>query len=662
MANINPHQSEYQLKYRPDIDGLRALAVLAVIGFHMAPNTIKGGFIGVDIFFVISGYLITGIILKSLHSNEFSLVDFYSRRVRRIFPALLLVLFSVYMFGWIVLLAQEFTQLSKHIVSGSMFVSNLVLWNESGYFDNFVDRKILLNLWSLGVEEQFYLFWPLILLLGFKLKTSIWKIIAFILIASFGLNIWVTGISPSAAFYSPFTRFWELLVGAGIGYIEYNQLRTLKIRSLVIANIFSITGSLLILLGLIFIDKQKAFPGWWAMLPTVGAGLIIFAGNSSFINKHILGAHISTSIGLISYPLYLWHWPLLVFGNIINVETPSYSIRFGLIALTFILSLATYWFIEKPIRQSLNQRKITISLVCLSVLMMLVSTVTFFNDGFVYREKNFSKISSAIDASLFPGNLVELKLNGRSYGNGYQNSKNEATTLFVGDSNIAHYYPRVNELLTKNSEEANSVIFLVQHGCLPIPNVFSDTHQCAVLESLDILKANQNIKTVVIGSRWFGQMNGGYYYLQGGKRYPIEKDSYGYKLALNSLKSFINDLKNQGKEVYLLLSSPIGNEFDPRLMTNRSLKDFPNVISVNAAAVSLEYLMDKYGFIRNDLKNMANALGIKSIDPIEYLCTDSICPVISSNGDPINSDPNHLNPFFVRANAKFIDQTVMPTK
>jgi len=660
MANINLHQAGHQIKYRPDIDGLRAIAVLAVIGFHMAPNTIRGGFIGVDIFFVISGFLITGIVLQGLDSKQFSLLEFYSRRVRRIFPALLIVMFSVYMFGWIVLLAQEFTQLSKHIISGSIFISNLVLWSESGYFDNFVDRKLLLNLWSLGVEEQFYLFWPLIILLGFKLKFSIWKIIAFILVISLGWNIWETNINPSAAFYSPFTRFWELLVGASIGYIDYNKNHIVRIYSPAIANTFSISGFLLILLGLFFIDKQKAFPGWWATLPTIGAGLIILAGNSSFLNKHILAARISISIGLISYPLYLWHWPLLVFGNIINGNTPSFPTRLGLIFLTFFLSFGTYWFIEKPIKQSLNPGKITISLIFFGVIMMLISTITFFNDGFSYREKNFSKISSAIDASLFPGNLQELRINGKNYGNGYQNSKKESTTLFLGDSNIAHYYPRINELLTQNPEEANSVIFLVQHGCLPIPNVFSDIHRCAVRESLDIIKANQNIKTIVIGSRWFGQMNGGYHYLQDGKRYPINKDSFGYQLALNSLKSFISTLKNQGKEVYLLLSSPIGNEFDPRLMVNRSLNNFPNVISVNTTLVSLKDLMDKYGFIRDDLKNLANTLGIKSIDPIDYLCAENNCPVISSDGDPINSDPNHLNPFFVRANTKFIDQTVMP--
>jgi len=350
-----------EIHYRPDIDGLRAIAVLSVIGFHVAPNTIKGGFIGVDIFFVISGFLITSIILSDLSRSQFSFIDFYSRRVRRIFPALLLVMAAAYIFGWFALLAQELTQLSKHIVSGSLFISNLVLWNESGYFDNFVDRKLFLNLWSLGVEEQFYLFWPLILYAGMRFKVSFLKIIISILLISFSWNIYQTHINASAAFYSPLTRFWELLIGAILGYFSFDKKCTSKVESnksnSLRANLCSLVGFLLITLGIFLIDKQRSFPGWWAMLPTIGAALIIWAGEKTFLNKHILGNRLSVSIGLISYPLYLWHWPLLVYGNIINSSTPSYTIRIGLIALTFCLSIATYFFIEKPIRKSPHPKK-----------------------------------------------------------------------------------------------------------------------------------------------------------------------------------------------------------------------------------------------------------------------------------------------------------------
>lgn len=647
-----------QIQYRADIDGLRAFAVLAVIGFHVSPNTIKGGFIGVDIFFVISGFLITSIILGDLNRNQFNLIDFYSRRIRRIFPALLLVMLSCFAFGWFALLAQEFSQLNKHIFSGSLFISNLVLWNETGYFDNFVDRKLLLNLWSLGVEEQFYLFWPLILSFGFKLKSNIGKLITAILIASFLWNLWVTSTDQSAAFYSPMTRFWELLVGSIAAYLLSSKAQAVKLDSFN-SNIASILGFTLILLSVFLIDKQRAFPGWWATMPTIGAALIILAGENAFINKRLLGARISTSIGIISYPLYLWHWPILVYGNIMNGSTPSYPVRFGLIILTFALSMATYQFIEKPIRDSLNKKRITILLVALNLCMITISTVTYLQDGFVYREKNFTKISSAVDASDFPGNLKELKINGRSYGHGYQNSNIASTTLFIGDSNIAHYYPRINQLLNQKPNEANSVILLVQHGCLPIPNVYSDIHKCNALESMDILKANKNITTVVIGSRWFGQINGGYYYMVDGKKYPIENGSKGYQLALKSLSNFITPIKASGKKVYLLLSSPIGDEFDPRLMAQRSLMNFPNIISVHTNPVNLEDITARYGYIRKDLRDLANELGIQFIDPIDYLCEENSCPTISNEGEPMNSDPNHLNPHFVQKNAAFIDQTIL---
>jgi peptidoglycan/LPS O-acetylase OafA/YrhL len=286
-----------EIHYRPDIDGLRAIAVLSVIAFHVAPNTFKGGFIGVDIFFVISGFLITSIILSDLSRSQFSFIDFYSRRIRRIFPALLLVLAAAYIFGWFALLAQELTQLSKHIVSGSLFISNLVLWNESGYFDNFIDRKLFLNLWSLGVEEQFYLFWPLILYAGMRFKTSFLKIIISILLISFSWNIYQTDINTSAAFYSPLTRFWELLIGAILGYFSFDQKYTAKVESnkssSLRANLCSLVGFLLITLGIFLIDKRRSFPGWWAMLPTIGAALIIWAGEKTFLNKHILGNRLS---------------------------------------------------------------------------------------------------------------------------------------------------------------------------------------------------------------------------------------------------------------------------------------------------------------------------------------------------------------------------------
>ncbi|WP_445577643.1 Acyltransferase [Pseudomonas sp. E141] len=204
------------LKYRPDIDGLRAVAVLAVVLYHAFPRDFPGGFIGVDVFFVISGYLITGILIKSLSRDSFSILDFYARRIRRIFPALLLVLFSCLLFGWFFLIDSEFQQLGKHAASGAGFVANLVLWSESGYFDSAAEMKPLLHLWSLGIEEQFYLVWPFVLWLAWQFRRASLALVPVLLfIISFYFSVTMVHVDPVGAFYSPLTRFWELAVGGG---------------------------------------------------------------------------------------------------------------------------------------------------------------------------------------------------------------------------------------------------------------------------------------------------------------------------------------------------------------------------------------------------------------------------------------------------------------
>jgi peptidoglycan/LPS O-acetylase OafA/YrhL len=220
--NIIPSHPAEQLthpKYRADIDGLRALAVLSVVSFHAFPNMLKGGFIGVDIFFVISGFLISTIIFENLERDSFSFVEFYSRRIKRIFPALLLVLIACYTFGWFVLLADEYKQLGKHIAGGAGFVSNFLFWKESGYFDNAADTKPLLHLWSLGIEEQFYIVWPLLLWFAWKQRLNLLTITLTVLIISFALNINKVHSNVVAVFYSPQTRFWELLTGSVLAYI-----------------------------------------------------------------------------------------------------------------------------------------------------------------------------------------------------------------------------------------------------------------------------------------------------------------------------------------------------------------------------------------------------------------------------------------------------------
>src|SRR5262245_40012984 len=306
--------------YRPDVDGLRAVAVLAVLAYHAFPSLAPGGFAGVDVFFVISGYLITGIILDDLERGRFTYRNFYWRRIRRIFPALILVLVACLALGWLVLLPDEYAQLGKHVAAGAGVVSNIALWREAGYFDSAAELKPLLHLWSLGVEEQYYLAWPLLLLL-FRRHMG-WMIVA-LGAASFALNIWMVGTHPTAAFYLPFTRFWELLAGSYLAF---------AVRKENPSPYFSMVGAGLIVLGFILLEPQKAFPGWWALLPVLGAALLIRAGPQGWVNRRVLAHPAMVFVGLISYPLYLWHWPLLTYARIVHGGEPPVAARLGLLA------------------------------------------------------------------------------------------------------------------------------------------------------------------------------------------------------------------------------------------------------------------------------------------------------------------------------------------
>lgn len=365
-------------KYRPDIDGLRAIAVLSVVVFHSFPSLISAGFIGVDIFFVISGFLISGIIFSNLEHDRFSLVEFYRRRINRIFPALLLVLISSFAFGWFVLLADEYKQLGKHIVGGAGFFSNILLWRESGYFDNAAELKPLLHLWSLAIEEQFYIFWPLLLAFVWKRKWSFVAITATVAVVSFAVNIYTIGKDTTASFFLPAPRFWELMIGGLLAYIALHKPHLNSQHK----NAQSILGVVLLAIGMLLINKERAFPGWWALLPTLGAFFIISAGQKAWFNNHVLSNRLFVWFGLISYPLYLWHWPVLSFAHIIESETPSFEIRFGCVVISILLAWLTFRLIEKPIRFGKHGSTNALAMIFLMLVTGSTGYLCFKKSGF----------------------------------------------------------------------------------------------------------------------------------------------------------------------------------------------------------------------------------------------------------------------------------------
>jgi len=346
--------------WRPDIEGLRGIAVLLVLAVHCAPGVFRGGFIGVDVFFVLSGFLIASISLQELDGQAFGAKAFFARRLRRLLPALLVVLLACLLFAAIWAIPADARAIGKHVAAGAGFVSNLVLWREAGYFDPSSSLKPLLHLWSLGIEEQFYLFWPLLALLLVRVGRFALPLVLLLLGLSFGLNVAFVDVKAKAVFFLPATRMWEILVGVLLAVWSHRvpggPVASLRgwlpagagLR-LQLPNLLAAAGLLLLVAAVVLIDETLSFPGWWALLPTLATLLLLAAGMGAWVNRQLLALPLLTFFGRISYPLYLWHWPLLSFPLLLN-HTPDALQRLALMVLAVGLALLTHHAVEQPLR------------------------------------------------------------------------------------------------------------------------------------------------------------------------------------------------------------------------------------------------------------------------------------------------------------------------
>ncbi|RHW18843.1 acyltransferase [Sphingomonas gilva] len=346
-----------RLAYRRDIDGLRAVAVVPVVLFHAGAAAIPGGFIGVDIFFVISGYLITGILLGEADRGRVSIARFYERRVRRIGPALLVVLAATFLAAHLLLFPAQYVDFAKSLLAAEGFVSNIWFWTQAGYFKAQGDVVPLLHTWSLAVEEQFYIFMPLaVALLARRPALLRWSLAAAAL-ASLALSIFGTIWSPGATFYWLPTRAWELLLGAllAAGMIPRAADRWRPAIAWL--------GLALIAVGLVAIDERTPFPGAAALLPCLGAAAILHSGDGTPVGR-LLSFRPMVAIGLISYSLYLWHWPVLVLGRQLVGGDLGPLGAAAAVALSFALATLSYWFVEQPTRNRLRVRSRPLVLAC----------------------------------------------------------------------------------------------------------------------------------------------------------------------------------------------------------------------------------------------------------------------------------------------------------
>ena len=662
--------------YRRDIDGLRAIAVLSVLAFHAAPLWMPGGFAGVDIFFVISGYLISSIVLQSLARGTFSVADFYVRRIKRIFPALILMLATVFTVGWFVLYPDEHQQLGKHIVAGVGFVSNVILWRESGYFDAEAELKPLLHLWSLGIEEQFYILWPLLLAFTWRWRSIQWPLILGIAMVSFLLNLLRAAGHPEATFYLPFTRIWELLIGCTLAYAQrfradelarwqaklfFSRESVPDARS---RNLQAATGLALLAVALSLLDRHRIFPGWWAVFPTVGAFLLIAAGPDTWVSRVLLGNRVMVAIGLISYPLYLWHWPLLSFTRIISPGTPAAALIGGAVVLAFAFATLTYRFVERPIRSYRHGTRIAIPLAATAAVLGLFGLVTSLS---ILQPR-----SAAFDVAKylrpgterpFPGpNMRQIFVqSGKLLAQGSA----QRQILFIGDSNIEQYYPRLDWLLTRNPEAARSIVFASSGGCVPIPHVTENHHPgCANVLERGLEYANQpDVETIVVGAAWYAYFvepedRYSYYFDDGEVKGPLALGTKSAEAAFQSLETMLRDLKNGGKHVYLVLPIPANDSADPREMVKRSFTELS--FRVETLPLDRTALATAYEPLKSKLIEVAQRAGAGLIDPFDELCRETLCSTVDADGEPIYKDGAHLRPSYVRENIHFLDDIVLP--
>lgn len=642
--------------YRTDIDGLRAIAVLSVVAFHTFPEYAPGGFVGVDIFFVISGYLISKIILQSLYDSTFSLYIFYVRRIKRIFPALIVVMATCIILGWFVLLPGEYQKLGKHIAGGAGFVSNFILWAEAGYFDDSADTKPLLHLWSLGIEEQFYLVIPLVFWIASKRHSNPLTVILILTISSFLLNWLLIRNDPIATFYMPFTRFWELLCGSLLAYtsLQHSGLNSLtiltstRIRFPYIQDVLAFVG--LALCGIAFwnINKDSAFPGLLAVLPVLGAMMIIFAGQQAWLNQNILSRKPFVWFGLISFPLYLWHWPLLSFLRISENGPVSYWLRIAAIILSVFLSWITYRLIERPIRFGARSTDKSKAIMLFSTMCVVgfSGIVVYQKNGMEHRLEGDNKYLNEIISTPYPHveysscDQFAPELHNIGYDDCRISKPKFPDIMFIGDSHTKQF-----QSTNWNKFGDYSVMMVTKSECLPFANAtLLNKGSCkkAFNQLIDYVSKNNSVKTIVLSSYWAYLLSGNFSSKGDNWRIPEKPQIDDILTFKESARLLIQNSIHSNKLVVFVQDIP---DLDFNINTcfdNRPLR-------ITVANIRDDCSMDADKFFQrlgpiDDILNeiLAEFPQVKVFNPRGIFCNESKCR--GSDGRlPYYYNGDHLN-------------------
>lgn len=486
--------------YRNDIDGLRAISVIGVILFH-AGVMIPGGFVGVDVFFVISGFLITSIILNESETNNFSLVNFWARRIRRILPLASFVSLVTLIFGYMILSPQDFLDLSKSGIAQSFFSANIYFWKSVGYFSQASELKPLLHMWSLSIEEQFYLFYPFLLIPFLHNRKALYIFLVFLTVFSFVLNLGLVDRSPVATFYLLPTRAWELSIGGLLALVAKKNIHTK------FPNILDFIGISSIVISFMFYDKSDSFPGAYALLPVIGASLLLLPkSNETYISK-FLSLSVLKFLGKISFSLYLWHWPILVYNNHIFIDQNEFNLWFYL-ALLLIISYISWIFIEEPFRRSkiLKNHKICyIFGIFLIALVLMPNLVVYKYDGFSSRFS--SKENLLVDDIHYKGIEYDGKWDFKGVPIGVKSDSVAVDFVLWGDS---HGLAIASEIDSLAQEFSLSGRAFLRSGVAPITNLWTPLN-LKVYPKEKVLNLNEErlnyiitnkIQNVILVCRW----------------------------------------------------------------------------------------------------------------------------------------------------------------
>lgn len=645
-----------KLKYRSDIDGLRAIAIISVLIFHLDATYLSGGFVGVDIFFVISGFLITGIIKNEIESTgSFSFKNFYIRRIRRLFPALIIIMLLTTIFAVLILSPTHLASFGGSLISSLLSISNVFFWIEADYFDVSAKLKPLLHTWSLSVEEQFYFIWPITLLLLLKIKSRL-KIISFIIFISLislymnerfddgsvrfitnylpSLKEYVANGSSTIFFLLPF-RIYEFMIGALLVWIvSYN----FKLKF--INDILFVIGIVCIGYSVAYFNEKMLFPSYIALLPTIGAGLLIYAGNKSRLSV-LLSNKIMAWIGLISYSLYLIHWPVIVFVKYLFQNTTVYD-NLIIVAVSVMFAFLSYKFIEQPFRtkkHNLGQPVLKYGSIFLVLLLGWGGYNMYSKNGWEWRISSYVNFENVGDSKNFHKEFYG--------GAGYPSflgvkTFQPADIVLLGDSHGMHYAEGIYKLIAEPNKynlylaAGTSCITLPNFTRITVGNDWNNLCKNALTKGLDFITKGNN-PIVIISESWLYQLGIAGILSEGkvvNKKVTIDDIKEGIlnlkELIGNSQLIVIGNVPGAGHNLYDIFTRP-----RPILFTKFNPNDY----------YYTEPLKENINF-NNELRDFAkNTNKFTFLDPSDILCENGKCKNINNNKNLIYSDTAHLSKY-----------------